>query len=196
MQANAFLGTKAKYPNTTTPENMLCFQYYCYYHNIIIITNYRNENTAFLQIFFERLREKNPTKPKSSHSEEPGTKVPKQTQDSEQLAGQRCGCSVLHTEELVFCLLLTSSYTAINIFIFGSCHQEPVSPCLFPCTLRPSNTPASCNAQTLPEGAWFWLTACADLDVYCDWKIAPLSVPPSLASFPPVPLHHPRSTDR
>lgn len=96
----------------------------------------------------------------------------------------------------MFCLLLTSSHTAIDIFIFGSCSRKPVRPCLFPCTLRPSNIPASGNAQTVPEGAWFCLTACAHLHVYYDMKIPPLNIPPSLASFPPVPLHHPRSTDR
>lgn len=80
------------------------------------------------------------------------------------------------TQKSLFCLLLTSSYTATNIFIFGSYHQDPVNPCLFPCTLRPSNTPGSSNAQTPQEGAWLWLTVCADLDVYCDWKIPPLNV--------------------
>lgn len=55
------------------------------------------------------------------------------------------------TQKSFVCLLLTTSYTAINIFIFGSCNQKPVSPCLFPCTLRPSHTPASYNARDSPR---------------------------------------------
>lgn len=34
------------------------------------------------------------------------------------------------------------------------------------------------------------------MDVYYDWKIPPLNLLPPIASFPPAPLQHPRSTDR
>lgn len=59
-------------------------------------------------------------------------------------------------------------------------------------------TPTECPslAQAPPARAWFWLPARADLDVYYDRKIPPLNIRPPTASFPPAPLHHPRSTDR
>lgn len=72
-------GYQSKIPKHNHTREHLCFQYYCYYHRIIIINTHRNENTAPLRFFFFFWENKK-TKPKSFHLGEPGTKVPKQTQ--------------------------------------------------------------------------------------------------------------------
>lgn len=71
------------------------------------------------------------------------------------------------------CPLLTSGHTAINIFIFWSCHQWPTSSCPFPCHTETFQylCPPSCRARTeealgkqrshhmLPQGTRGWVVS-------------------------------------
>lgn len=49
------------------------------------------------------------------------------------------------TQKSLFCLLLTSDHTVINIFIFWSCHQQPTSSCPFPCHTETFHHPCPHN---------------------------------------------------
>lgn len=55
-------GYQSKIPKHNHTREHLCFQYYCYYHRIIIINTHRNENTAPLRFFFffEKIKKPNP----------------------------------------------------------------------------------------------------------------------------------------